>query len=262
MMSSEKLNKKDKLKTGTKSVLTMMGFLSGLLFILSTLFKSVTLNDKSLEPEIPITSTIIVSSYFSPLLYGEKPHNILSNFLPDLPTRGSTILIKSQYTDYDSNDFELKKLLAFPGDTIAIINSRLFVNKVPSLIKIHIVDDFSFPQGIPDNKIIFNKTEWNMDNIGNIVVPKKGRVFQIDNYDSNFVIKFIKKDSDGRIKNYSNTYIVKKDYIFVVGLNNPESNDSRNLGFVPKEALVGKAFAVIEKNVNFLNLFNLKAIKN
>lgn len=104
--------------------------------------------------------------------------------------------------------------------------------------------DMAFPQD-PVN------FQWNRDNYGPFVVPKKGVTVTltaaniafyrriIANYEGN---KFEERGDKFFINDKeTNTYTFQMDYFWMMGDNRHDSADSRYFGFVPEDHIVGKA---------------------
>jgi signal peptidase I len=151
--------------------------------------------------------------------------------------------------------FYLKRCVALPGDTLQVIKRVLYVNgKVaPVPRNIH----FSYPRlvsgsGVEDR--IFPKgAQWNEDNYGPIVIPKKGMTIHLDQTTIEAWETFIRREGhtvavrgdrvelDGK---QATEYTVQRDYLFGMGDHRDNSLDGRYWGFIPKENLVGTPLVV------------------
>lgn len=97
--------------------------------------------------------------------------------------------------------------------------------------------------------------DWNGNNLGPVIIPKKG--MQIRWNDTNFqqykaTLKKYEKVTVTQKGNqfYTNgilstAYTFQKDYLFLMGDNRLNSQDSRHYGFVPQEQVVGKVSYVV-----------------
>jgi signal peptidase I len=120
------------------------------------------------------------------------------------------------------------------------------------------VDDRIFPKG----------AQWNEDNYGPIVVPKKGMTVRLDSSTIDTWDTFIRREGhtvavkkslieiDGK---QATSYTVQRDYLFGMGDHRDNSLDSRYWGFIPKENLVGTPLVVYwswDTDIPIYNIFS------
>ena len=167
--------------------------------------------------------------------------NIFSTGKPEINE-----LIVFRFPEINSGDalyknFDIiKRIVALPGDTLQIINKKIFVNDK----EINLPETFSRnyenfkPEGEEDERIFYSGTGWNSDNYGPIRIPAMGDTIKINNdninawkplivyeYEENVVRR------EGSVITIDNkpvrNYVVKKNQYFVIGDNFNYSRDSR-----------------------------------
>lgn len=95
-----------------------------------------------------------------------------------------------------------------------------------------------------------NKISWTIDNMGEFLVPKRGLKIDLNEMTFNLYKKTIFDFEKVIITKINKVYYIdnkkvtdytfKKNYIFVLGDNRKNSKDSRYIGFIPVENIIGK----------------------
>lgn len=151
----------------------------------------------------------------------------------------------------------IKRIVALPGDTLQIINKKIFINgkkiNLPGTVRLSFEN--IKPKGKEDEDIFYGGTGWNSDNYGPVRVPAVGDTINIntDNIDIwkrlivyEYEEKVVRKEGsvitidDKPVRNY----IIKMNHYFVIGDNFNNSRDSRYFGFVNEEMILGKAMFI------------------
>jgi len=164
--------------------------------------------------------------------------------------------------------FYLKRCVALPGDTVRVANRVLYINGVPSPLPRNMkfssrasygqmVEDRIFPKGM----------QWNEENYGPVVIPKKGMVVHLNRENIQAWDTFIRREGHTVSVNQGSIaidgkdvaeYTVQRDYLFGMGDHRDNSLDSRYWGFIPKENLVGTPLIVYwswDTDIPIYNIF-------
>lgn len=195
---------------------------------------------------LPFTGIKIPSIKF-PIISNIERNDVLIFDFPDI--------LNTDFPNGKSN--YIKRCVALPGDTLSIINRIVYVNghELPPPSTLHFSRTKSKYFGVPNKFIFPNDAEWNEDNYGPILIPRKGLSINLAPRNFKRWVDLIKYENPGRIV-YSESnklyfegeeltsYTFKNNYYFFLGDNRDESFDSRFWGFVPEQNIIGKPFFI------------------
>lgn len=170
-------------------------------------------------------------------------------------------------------DYYVKRCIATPGDTITIRHKVLYVNgkEVPIPTKAQYLRNYEIAEGVAEEGIFPVGKNWNGDNYGPLVIPKKGDIIHLtlDNIHEwkTFINREFEKNAvsisgnkiliDGK---ETNQYIVTDDYYFMMGDNRDISLDCRYWGFVPRRNVIGSPLVIYwswNSDIPWYDIFNL-----
>jgi len=167
----------------------------------------------------------------------------------------------------------IKRCVGTPGDTIQIIDKKLYVNGqiFPNPPNSRF-DNVKRPKEFVNPRMFPKGANWNEDWYGPIRVPKKGDKLKIDSSNFEgwkmFVMKeghSIRMTGDRKVlvddkELPEGEYTVERDYLFMMGDNRNNSLDSRFWGFMPYDNIVGEAFMIYwswDPSISFIDFFDL-----
>lgn len=224
-------------------------------------------------PTSSMESTLFAGDYVivNKLLYGPKTPEVIPFTNIQIPSikfpmisqieRNDVLIF--EYPGIINHDFSeqksnyVKRCVGLPGDTLSIINRKVHINgKVldePSTL--HFTRSKSKFFGVPNSSIFPHDSEWNEDNYGPILIPKKDLTIKLSPRNISRWIDLIIFENDKSHFEITNgkilqdgveidSYTFKNNYYFFLGDNRDESYDSRFWGFVPEQNIIGRPMII------------------
>lgn len=205
-----------------------------LLFLFLMLFFRSAIADWYRVPTGSMQPTILIGDriWVNKLAYDVKvPLTDINLNRHNEPERGDVVVFDSKVSD----ELLIKRVIGLPGDTIELVNNRLFVNGKALQVQVAKADQrFDIFLNDRDNASYFREyentdiinTETNRSSVrsSHFIRVLQAKTFSIDSFAP---------------------VIVGGDQLWVMGDNRDNSADSRVIGMVPRRELVGRAEKVI-----------------
>lgn len=144
-------------------------------------------------------------------------------------------------------DVYIKRCIGLPGETIEIRNGQVYVDNKQVCNPAKIIRQGPEPADTTKGKGISNIVifdlygrDWTLLNFGPYLVPKKGMEVTLTAENIKLYRKLLPAEISGQSNGGSEKYIFKSDFFFLLGDNRPHSEDSRLLGAIDGEQIIGK----------------------
>ena len=151
----------------------------------------------------------------------------------------------------------IMRIIGLPGDSIVIVNKAVYINgKLELQNKEYRYDKVEREKGFINPRIYPNGAPWNEDNYGPYYIPKKGDVINLESENKEMWRKLIIKDAEKSDEEFPSKllnekkYVIKNNYYFMMGDNRNNSLDSRFIGPVAEDDIIGKASIIYFNKVD------------
>lgn len=137
--------------------------------------------------------------------------------------------------------FDVREFTQFPGQAYLIQTTQKRASALKKDGRINRITKAMMKEGNPAPNLYagFNSSGWNASFFGPLWIPCQGCSIEVDER-SKKIYSSLAETYEGNNLVVGKTYTFEKDYVFVLGDNRSNAADSRYIGFVPKESIVGK----------------------
>lgn len=141
------------------------------------------------------------------------------------------------------------------NDTAFYTIQRRFINKVTDINKTFISNKYLVKRGrwVESGHSLYSGFDWSIDYFGPLIIPKKGIMIPLDSLNIE-KYGYILSDYENNEKEFNSevfktrpgaNYTCKNDYYFFLGDNRHNSIDSRYIGVIPMDKIIGKVNRVL-----------------
>ena len=205
----------------------------------SFLFEPFKIPSGSMVPTLLVGDLILVNKFH----YGVRLPVINKKIIANNAVKRGDVMV-FRYPEDPSVDY-IKRVAGIPGDEVAYLNQRLFINGQP--VPVTSQGDF-YDEDSMSYRARFTEKLGEVDH-QILVDPRRTPLFRPDRLGGPFPFQ-----DNCRYSPEGVVCKVPEGHYFMLGDNRDNSRDSRYWGFVPDENIVGKAFYV------WMNFGNLKRI--